>query len=109
FREAKTRIRLARDKQETDRKERANMKELAKANKLYNKTIAHEKRYARAGEKVEHKQLSADKTKEVAERKPSLGKRKALEKVAPRNKHKYSASNDVGGASRLARTPTPLH
>ncbi|KAF1354169.1 hypothetical protein EJ07DRAFT_134324 [Lizonia empirigonia] len=127
FREAKTRMRLAREEQEADKKEKADMKELAKANKLYNEKIAQEKRDARAREKVEREQLKAEKAKEVAERKaererqrqacdsqkaikkPSIGKRKALEKAAPRKKQKRSAEDDVGGASRIARMPTPPH
>ncbi|KAF1361280.1 hypothetical protein EJ07DRAFT_78729, partial [Lizonia empirigonia] len=106
FREAKTRMRLAREEQEADKKEKADMKELAKANKLYNEKIAQEKRNARAREKVEREQLKAEKAKEVAERKaerarqrqacdsqkaikkPSIGKCKALEKAAPRKKQK---------------------
>ena len=39
FREAKTRMRLAREEREADEKEKADMKELAKANKLYNDKI----------------------------------------------------------------------
>ncbi|PVH90255.1 hypothetical protein DM02DRAFT_548161 [Periconia macrospinosa] len=53
FGEAKTRMRLAREEREADVKEKANMKELAKANKLYNEKIAQEKREARAKEKEE--------------------------------------------------------
>ena len=53
FREAKTRMKLAREEREADEKEKANMKELSKANKLYNEKIAQEKRDARAREKEE--------------------------------------------------------
>jgi hypothetical protein len=109
FREAKTRMKLAREEQEAGEKEKATMKELAKATKLYNEKIAQEKRDARAREKVERERLKAEKAKEVAERKaererqrqardsqkavpkPSTGKRKALEKAAPRKKQKCSA------------------
>lgn len=68
FREAKTRMRLAREEREADKKEKADMKELAKANKLYNDKIAQERRNARAREKEERKQLKAEKAKKVAER-----------------------------------------
>jgi hypothetical protein len=127
FREAKTRMKLAKEEREADEKEKANMKELARANKLYNEKIAQEKRDARAREKEERDQLKAEKAKEVAERKAererqrqargsqkamqksSAGKRKALQKAAPRKKQKRSARDDVGSASRMARTPTPPH
>ena len=68
FREAKTRMRLAREEREADEKEKADMKELAKANKLYNDKIAQERRNARAREKEERKQLKAEKAKKVTER-----------------------------------------
>jgi hypothetical protein len=127
FREAKVRMKLAREEREAGEKEKATMKELAKANKLYNEKIAQEKRDARAREKEERDQLKAEKAKEVAERKaererqrqtrdsqkaiqkPFTGKRRALQKVAPRKKQKRSARDDIGGASRTARTPTPPH
>ncbi|KAK4986649.1 hypothetical protein LTR50_005176 [Elasticomyces elasticus] len=117
FREAKTRMKLAREEREVEEKEKANMKELAKANKLYNKKIAQEKRNTRAREKEERDQLKAEKAKEVAERKaererqrqacnsqkaiqkPSTGKRKVSQKAVPRKKQKHSARNDVGSAS----------
>ena len=124
FREAKTRMKLAREEREAEEKEKANMKELAKANKLYKEKIAQEKRDARAREKEERDRRKAEKAEEVAERKaererqrqahdsqkaiqkPSTGKRKALQKAAPRKKQKRSARDNVGGASR---PPTPLH
>ena len=127
FREAKTRMRLAREEREADEKEKADMKELAKANKLYNDKIAQERRNARAREKEERKQLKAEKAKKVAERraererqrqarnsqeavqKPSTGKRKASQSAAPKKKQKRSASDNVGGASCIERTPTPPH
>jgi len=62
-------MKLAREEREADEKEKANMKELAKANKLYNEKIAQEKRDARAREKEERDWLKAKKAKEVAERK----------------------------------------
>jgi hypothetical protein len=40
FRKAKTRMKLAREEREADEKEKDDMKELAKANKLYNEKIA---------------------------------------------------------------------
>ena len=40
FREAKTRMKLAKEEREADEEEKANTKELAKANKLYNEKIA---------------------------------------------------------------------
>jgi hypothetical protein len=127
FREAKTRMRLARERREAEEKEKADKKELAKANKLYNEKVARQKRDARAREKEERDRLKAKKAKEVAERKaererqrqardsqkaiqkPSTGKRKAAQKAAPRKKQKRSAGDDVGSASRTARTPTPPH
>jgi hypothetical protein len=69
FREAKTRMKLVREEREVDKKEKANMKELAKANKLYKEKIAQEKRNARVKEKEERDQRKAEKAKEVAERK----------------------------------------
>jgi hypothetical protein len=127
FTEAKTRMRLARAEREADEKEKANMKELTKANKLYNENIMQEKRDARAREKKERNQLKANKAKEVAEREAqrerqrqarnsqkavqesSIGKRKASQKAEPRKKQKCSARDDVGGASRMLRTLTPPH
>ena len=127
FREAKTRMKLAREEREADEKEKANMKDLSKANKLYNEKIAQEKRDARAREKEERDQLKAEKAKEVAERKAererqrqardslkamqnsSAGKRKASQKAASKKKQKRSVRDDVGSASRMARTPTPPH
>ena len=43
------------------------MKELAKANKLYNEKLLQEKRDARAKEKEECDRLQAEKAKQVAE------------------------------------------
>ncbi|KAF5844388.1 hypothetical protein GGP41_001375 [Bipolaris sorokiniana] len=69
FREAKARMRLAREEREAGEKEKANMKELAKANKLYNEKFAQEKRGVCAREKEERDRLKTEKAKEVAERK----------------------------------------
>ncbi|KAF2647107.1 hypothetical protein K491DRAFT_742525, partial [Lophiostoma macrostomum CBS 122681] len=63
------RIKLAREERKVEEKEKANIKELAKANKLYNKKIVQEKRNTRTREKVERNRLKAKKAKEVAERK----------------------------------------
>jgi hypothetical protein len=62
-------MRLAGAGREADEKEKANLKELAKANKLYNEKIAQEKRETRVREKEERDRLKAEKVKEVAERK----------------------------------------
>ena len=48
------RIRLARQEKEAEKKEKASIKELAKANKLYNKKVLQEKCNTHAKEKVEH-------------------------------------------------------
>ena len=69
FREAKTRIRLAKEERVAEEKKKADIKELAKANKLYDEKIAQERRDARAREKEERDWLKAEKAKEVAERK----------------------------------------
>jgi hypothetical protein len=78
-------MKLAKEEREADEKEKANMKELARANKLYNEKIAQEKRDARAREKEERDQLKAEKAKEVAERKAeresAKGKLAALKKL----------------------------
>jgi hypothetical protein len=46
-------MKLAREEREAEEKKKADIKELAKANKLYNEKIAQEKRDARAREKEE--------------------------------------------------------
>ncbi|KAF2023545.1 hypothetical protein EK21DRAFT_80639 [Setomelanomma holmii] len=111
-------MKLAREEREADKKEKASIKELAKANKLYNKKIAQEKRDTRAKEKEEQKAKEVSKRKAERERqrqacdsqkavqKASTGKRKASEKVAPRKKQKRSVRDNV---DRALRTPTPLH
>ena len=45
------------------------MAKLRRANKLYNKKIAQEKREQRVGEKEERERVRAEKAKEAAERK----------------------------------------
>jgi hypothetical protein len=116
FREAKVRMRLARQEKEAEEKEKANMKELAEANKLYNEKVLQEKRAARAKEKEERDRLAAVKAKEVAERKAERerqkqardsqkaiqqalrGKRKASQKAAPGKKQNRGAVAARGSA-----------
>ena len=76
FREAKVRMRLAKQEREAEEKEKANRKELKKASKLYNDKIAEEKREKRKKEKEERDRLAAVKAKEVAERKAERERQK---------------------------------
>ena len=59
------RIRLARQEKELEEKEKANIQELVKANKLYNKKVLQKKRAACIKEKEERNRLAAVKAKEV--------------------------------------------
>jgi hypothetical protein len=110
---------LSREEREAEEKEKVNIKELAKTNKLYNEKIAQEKRDARAWEKEERDRLKVEKAKEVAERKaererqrqvrdhqkaiqkPFTGKRKGSQKAAPRKKQKRSARVARFGDARV--------
>ena len=118
-------MRLARQEKEAEEKEKASIKELAEANKLYNEKVLQEKRNARAKEKVERDQLKAEKAKEVAQRKaererqqkerntkksiqkPQKGKRKVSQQQGARKKQNCGAVASVGGLSAAARLPTP--
>ena len=101
FREARARMAVAEQEREAAELQRAQIKELAAANKLYQEKIAQEKRKQRVREKEERERVKAKKAEEAAERKaqrerdkqacdaekavqlPQRGKRKALQSAAP--------------------------
>ncbi|RYO44971.1 hypothetical protein AA0116_g13490 [Alternaria tenuissima] len=69
FREAKTRMRLAQQERDAGEKKKTEMRELARANELYNEKIAEEKRAKRAREKEECDQRHAQERAEIDARK----------------------------------------
>ena len=125
FCEARARMSVAEQEKQADELKRAEMKELAAANKLYKAKIAEEKRVARVREKEERDQLKAVKAAEAAERKaqkerdkqghnakeaikfPQRGKRKASQVAAPRKKQKRGRA--VACSQRIVheRSPSP--
>ena len=125
FREARARMAIAeREKQEEELK-KAEMKELAAANKLYKDKIAEERRVERAREKEERDRLKAVKAAEAAKRKaqkerdkqahnakeaiqlPQRGKRKASQVAAPRKKQRRGAAAARSQRVVHERSPTP--
>ena len=69
FREARARMAVAEREKQADELQKAEMKELAAATKLYKAKVAEEKRVARAREKEERDRVKAKKAEEAAERK----------------------------------------
>jgi hypothetical protein len=68
FREARARMAVAEQQRQEEELKKAEIKELAAANKLYKQKIAEEKRVVRIREKEERDQVRAKKAKEAAER-----------------------------------------
>lgn len=69
FREARACMAVAEREKQADKLQKAEMKELAAAVKLYNAKVAEEKRMARARKKEERDRVKAKKAGEAAERK----------------------------------------
>jgi hypothetical protein len=65
FREAKVRIRQAKEAKDLDKKNKANIKELKKANKLYNDRIAEEKRKKAARDREAQAKAKAKERKAI--------------------------------------------
>ncbi len=123
FREAKTRLRLAQQERDAEDKKKTDMRELARAKKLYNEKIAEEKRAKRAREKEERDQRRAQERAEIDARKAQRqtdkeardaqkavqssrrGKRKALQSAAPRKKQNRGGA--AARSRRVAREPSP--
>lgn len=125
FREAKTRMRLAQQEQEEEEKKKADMRELARANKLYHEKIAEEKREQRVREKkesdkrrakeraaidarkAERQRKKEEKDREKATKLSQRGKRKASEVAVPRKRQDRSGAAARSRAVAAARSLTP--
>ncbi|RYO00915.1 hypothetical protein AA0121_g13338 [Alternaria tenuissima] len=123
FREAKTRMRLAQQERDAGEKKKTEMRELARANELYNEKIAEEKRAKRAREKEECDQRHAQERAEIDARKAQRqtdkeardaqravqssrrGKRKALQSAAPRKEQNRGGA--AARSRRIARQSSP--
>jgi hypothetical protein len=125
FREAKVRMKQAKEEQEADEKNNADMRELKKANKLYNEKIAEEKKAQRARDQEARRKTKAEerkaidarkeqrrKDKEKKDREKELqssqrGKRKASQSTAPNKKQNCGVAATRRGVVDTPRTPTP--
>lgn len=123
FREARARMAVAEQQQHEEELQKAEMKELRAANKLYKEKIAQERREQRAREKAERDRLKAVKAQEVAERKaareaqkrdhdagksiqlPNQAKRQASSQLQPKTVKKRSGG---GARSRTVATTRSL-
>ncbi|RYN26125.1 hypothetical protein AA0114_g12646 [Alternaria tenuissima] len=125
FREAKVRMRQAKEAKDLDEKNKADMKELKKANKLYNDRIAEEKRKKAARDREAQAKAKADERKAINARneqrkkdknardaqkavpQSQRGKRKASQSTAPRKKQNRSVAAARSGVVDAPRSPTP--
>ena len=125
FQEACMRMAITEQEKQEDELKKAEMKELAAANKLYNEKIAEEKREKRAREKVERDQVNAEKRAGIEECKaerlhkkqereakkalqlPRKGKRKASQATAPRKKQRGSGAAACRPPVVHERSPMP--
>lgn len=123
FREAKVRMKQAAEEKEKDERKKADMKELKKANKLYNDKLAEEKRARAVEDKEEREKAKAEERKAIDARKEERrlnkekkdrekalrlsqkGKRKASEAPArPKKKQRGGAASRSGV---IAAEPPP--
>lgn len=123
FQEARTCDRIIKETQHQEELEKAEMKELAHANKLYNEELLQEKRDAAAQKKEERDTRKAQEHKEIDARKAERqrkeeekdskkalplfqkGKRKALQSAASRKKQNCGAVGSGVGESVTVAAP----
>jgi hypothetical protein len=96
---------VAEQEKQADELQKAEMKELAAANKLYKAKLAEEKRVARAREKEERDRVKAKKAKEVAERKVERERQKQSRDVEKALQLSQRGNHTTSKASAAKKKP----